>query len=40
MIALGTLLSMPTFADDTPVTLETLQGQIATLSTTMNAMTP
>ena len=38
MIALGTLLSMPTFADDTPVTLETLQGQIATLSTTMNAM--
>lgn len=38
MMMLGILLAMPLFAADTPATLDTLRDQIATLTTTVNAM--
>ena len=38
IMTLGIFLSMPMFAADTPVTLETLRGQITTLTSTVDAM--
>ncbi len=38
MMMLGILLPMPLFAADTPATLDTLRDQIASLTTTVNAM--
>lgn len=38
MMMLGILLAMPLFAADTPATLDTLRDQIASLTTTVNAM--
>ena len=38
MMMLGMLLAMPLLAADTPATLDTLRDQIATLTTTVNAM--
>ena len=38
MMMLGVLLAMPLLAADTPATLDTLRDQIATLTTTVNAM--